>query len=82
MPHAANVRQRTAAVAGIWHAAAMNDPHTGLWPAFQRLANEHPDCNGVKLTLELQRWFISVQQQQFLQRLSAMVPSLGELAPT
>lgn len=57
----------------------MNDPHVRLWSAFQRLANEYPDCNAVKLTLELQRWFIAVQQQHFLWRLTVMLQPAGVL---
>ena len=49
----------------------MHDAHSRLWPAFQRLANEYPDCDAVKLTLEMQRWFIRVQQQQFLRQAAA-----------
>jgi hypothetical protein len=50
----------------------MNESSSRLWASFQKLASEHPECNGVKLTLEMQRWFIFVQQQYFLQRVAAI----------
>jgi len=57
----------------------MNQPSSRLWASFQRLANEHPECNAVKLTLEMQRWFIFVQQQHFLQRVAAIAQPANEL---
>jgi hypothetical protein len=50
----------------------VNESSSRLWASFQKLANEHPECNAVKLTLEMQRWFIFVQQQHFLQRVAAI----------
>jgi hypothetical protein len=47
-----------------------------VWRDFQQLANDYPDCGAVKLTLELQRWFISVQERHFLARVAEAVDSL------
>jgi hypothetical protein len=49
----------------------MIDSSPSLWPTFQQLANDYPDCNAVKLTVELQRWFIKVHEQHFLDRVLA-----------
>jgi hypothetical protein len=59
----------------------MNEPSSRLWASFQKLASEHPECNGVKLTLEMQRWFIFVQQQYFLQRVAAIAQPANQLIP-
>jgi len=59
----------------------MINSNLSLWRAFQKLANEYPDCNAVKLTLEMQRWFISVQQHQFLVCIAALVQPVGESIP-
>jgi hypothetical protein len=54
----------------------MIDVKPPVWRDFQQLANDHPDCSAVKLTLELQRWYISVQEQHFLDRVAEVVDSL------
>jgi hypothetical protein len=56
----------------------MNDAHSRLWPAFQRLANEYPDSDAVKLTLEMQRWFVHMRQLHFLHQ--ATSTSLASIA--
>ena len=56
----------------------MHDPKSSVWSAFQRLANEHPDCNAGKLTLDLQRGFVSIQQQYFLDRVAQVVEAQSE----
>lgn len=51
----------------------MNDPSASVWSAFQRLATEYPDCNAVRLTLNLQRGLVSMQQRP---------PQAGDVAST
>jgi hypothetical protein len=58
----------------------MQDNHSTHWAIFQTLAREHPACNSVKLTIELQRWFIEQQQNVFSRAMHTLMAQIDRKA--
>jgi hypothetical protein len=48
---------------GCGGSAFVEDLNDALWRAFQMLASEYPDDNGVRMTADLERWLREQRQR-------------------
>jgi hypothetical protein len=51
----------------------MDEKSESLWKMFTALERQFPECQALKLTIELQRWFIHHRQRAILDSMHAML---------
>ncbi len=58
----------------------MDNKITDLWKDFRLLSRQNPDCEAVRLTVELQRWFVGHKQQAFIKKVYEVLKTIDQNA--
>ena len=56
----------------------MADTSKNLWKVFGALEQQFPECKAVKLTIELQRWFVHQKQRAIADSMQAMLADIDQ----